>query len=60
VLYAQVQTVRNLAQGSDSLPDGSDGLRVEAGRSAHAQGQRSSPAAPESRSQEELVGEERS
>jgi hypothetical protein len=45
-------TVRDLAQGSGSLPDVSDGLRPGAGRSARAQGRRSSPAAPRSRSRE--------
>jgi hypothetical protein len=49
---ARGRTVRDLAQGSGSLPDGLDGPRLEAGRSVCAQGRRSSPAAPESRSWE--------
>jgi hypothetical protein len=49
---ARGRTVRDLAQGSGSLPDGSDGPRLETGRSVHAQGRRSSPAAPKSRSRD--------
>jgi hypothetical protein len=44
--------VRDLAQGSGSLPDRPDGPCLEAGLSARAQGWRSSPVAPESRSRE--------
>jgi hypothetical protein len=48
------RTVRDLAQGSGSLPDGPNGPCLEAGRSARAQGRWSSPAAPKSRSWEEF------
>jgi hypothetical protein len=44
--------VHDRAQGSGSLPDVPDGPRPGARRSARAQGRRSSPAAPGSRSQE--------
>jgi hypothetical protein len=44
--------IRDLTQGSGSLRDESDGPRLEAGRSARAQGWQSSPAAPESRSRD--------
>jgi hypothetical protein len=59
VLSAQERTVHG--QGSDDprpgvglgfLPDVSDGLRVMAGWSAHAQGRQRSPTAPGSHSQE--------
>jgi hypothetical protein len=49
---AKDQTIRDLAQGSSSLPDGPDGPCLEAGRSARAQGQRSSPVASGSHSRE--------
>jgi hypothetical protein len=45
-------TVRDRAQGSGSLPNRLDGPRLEAGRSARAQGRQSSPTAPEPRSSE--------
>jgi hypothetical protein len=44
--------VHDLTKGSNSLVDELDGPRLEAGRSVHAQGQRSSPAAPRSHSRE--------
>jgi hypothetical protein len=59
VLYVEARTDRG--QGPDgtrpgvevgSLLDGSNGLRMEAGWSARAQGRRSSPVAPGSRSWE--------
>jgi hypothetical protein len=57
VLSAQARTVRGQGpdgtrQGSGSLPDGLDGPRLKVGRSARAQGRRSSPVMSESRSRE--------
>jgi hypothetical protein len=52
VLYAEARTVRDMAQGLVFLPDKPDGPRLVAKRSARAQGQKSSPTAPESRSRE--------
>jgi hypothetical protein len=49
---ARGRTVRDLAQGSGSLPDEPDGLLLEVGRSTRAQVWWSSLAAPESRSRE--------
>jgi hypothetical protein len=46
------RTVRDLGQGYGFLPDRPDGPRLQAGRSACAQGRRRSPAAPGSRSRE--------
>jgi hypothetical protein len=52
VLSVESRIVRDLAQGSGSLPDRADGPRLVAGRSARTQGRWSSPAAPGSRSWE--------
>jgi hypothetical protein len=59
VLSTEAQTVHDHepdgprpGAGAGSLPDGPDGPRLEVGRSARAQGRRSSPATPESRSRE--------
>jgi hypothetical protein len=59
VLSAQVQTAhgqgpmtRDLAQGSGSLPNVLDDPLPRVGQSTRAQGRRSSPAAPGSRSWE--------
>jgi hypothetical protein len=49
---ARGRTVYDMAQGSGFLPDMSDDPCHEAGRSAFAQGRRSSPAVPGSRSRE--------
>jgi hypothetical protein len=46
------RTVRNLAQRLGFLPNEPGGPRQVAKRSAHAQGQRTSPTAPGSRSRE--------
>jgi hypothetical protein len=47
---ARGRMVHDLAQGSGSLPDKLDGPLLEVGRSARAQGRRSSLVAPESHS----------
>jgi hypothetical protein len=52
VLSVQVRTVRDLAQGSGSLPDVLESPRPGIRRSTRAQGWRSSPAAHGSHSRE--------
>jgi hypothetical protein len=57
---AKDRMVHDLAQGQEFLPDEPDGSRLVAGWSVRAQERQSSLAAPESRSREGPVGEERS
>jgi hypothetical protein len=59
MLCAKVRTIHGKGSdglrpgaGAGSLPDVSDGPRLEAGRSTRTQGRRSSPATSESRSRE--------
>jgi hypothetical protein len=49
---ARGRTVRDLTQGSSSLPNESDGPHLQSGRSARTQGRRKSPGAPRSHSWE--------